>query len=128
MIVPTPEYRQAPRRSTEPGELFYWTLPAPDADRAKTFYTQLFGWSYGEPGEQGGLHVANRLPDGGLGGGREGTHPEVFFRVDDLDAAMARVVELGGTAEFAGEGDEGRHAMCTDDQGTTFGISEPADF
>ncbi|MEM7271772.1 MAG: VOC family protein [Actinomycetota bacterium] len=124
--VPADGYRQPARRSTEAGELFYWTLPAPDAVLAKTFYTDLFGWEFGDPGSAGGMHVENRLPDGGLGGGREGTGPELFFRVDDLDAAMAKVVELGGTAMAAGEGDEGRHAMCTDDQGVPFGISEPA--
>ena len=126
LSVPRTDYRQAARTSSEPGELFYWTLPAPDADASRAFYTELFGWEFGDPGEQGGMHVSNRLPDGGLGGGREGTDPELFFRVADLDAAMAKVVELGGTAEFAGEGDEGRHAMCTDDQGVPFGISEPA--
>lgn len=127
MIVPTPDYRQGQARSTKDGELFYWTLPAPDADRSKAFYSGLFGWRFGEAGSAGGMHVENKQPDGGLGGGREGTNPDLFFRVADLGAAMTRVAELGGTAEEAGEGPEGRHAMCTDDQGTTFGLSQPAD-
>ncbi len=127
MIVPTPDYRQGQARSTEAGELFYWTLPAPDAERSKAFYRQLFGWQYGEAGDAGGMHVENKQPDGGLGGGREGTNPDLFFRVTDLEAAMARVTELGGTAEAVGDGPEGRHAMCVDDQGTTFGLSQPAD-
>lgn len=126
LTVPTESYRQPARRSSEPGELFYWSLPAPEAAESKRFYGALLGWEFGDPGNQGGMHVENRLPDGGLGGGREGEHPELFFRVDDLDAAMARVRELGGTAELAGEGAEGRHAMCVDDQGVAFGISEPA--
>lgn len=126
ITVPRHDYRQPARTSTEAGELFYWTLPAPDADASRAFFGRLFGWEFGEPGTEGGMHVSNRLPDGGLGGGREGSDPELFFRVDDLDAAMAKVVELGGTAAFAGEGDEGRHAMCTDDQGVPFGLSQPA--
>ncbi len=126
LIVPRTDYRQPARSSSEPGELFYWTLPAPDADRARSFYHDLLGWEFGETGEQGGMHVANRLPDGGLGGGREGTAPELFFRVVDLDAAVDRVRELGGTAEMIGEGPEGRHARCTDDQGVPFGLSQPA--
>lgn len=125
--VPIPEYRQGQNRSTKPGELFYWTLPALDVDRSRAFYRELFGWEYGEPGDGGGIHVENKLPDGGLGGGRDGSHPDVFFRVADLDDAMATVDRLGGTATFAGEGPEGRHAMCTDDQGTSFGLSQPAD-
>ncbi len=124
--VPPPEYRQAARRSSANGELFYWSLPAPEAARSKAFFTELFGWEFGTPGDQGGMHIENRLPDGGLGGGREGAHPELFFRVGDLDEVMDRVRSLGGTAEFAGEGPEGRHAMCVDDQGVTFGVSEPS--
>lgn len=127
LTVPTEHYRQAARRSSEYGELFYWSLPAPLAGQSKEFYGELFGWEFGNPGNQGGMHVENRLPDGGLGGGREGSYPELFFRVEDLDVTVAKVVELGGNAEFAGEGDEGRHAVCVDDQGVTFGISEPSD-
>jgi predicted enzyme related to lactoylglutathione lyase len=70
--------------------------------------------------------VANVQPDGGIGAGRPGHAPDLFFRVADLDVAMARVIELGGTAQFLGAGDEGRHAMCTDDQDVVFGLSEPA--
>ncbi len=126
LTVPRTDYRQPARSSSQHGELFYWTLPAPDAEAATAFYADLLGWEFGEPGEQGGMHVSNRLPDGGLGGGREGTTPELFFRVDDLDEAVAKVRELGGEAEVVAEGDEGRHAMCTDDQGIPFGMSQPA--
>jgi predicted enzyme related to lactoylglutathione lyase len=125
--VPTAAYRQAARRSTESGELFYWSLPAPQAAQSKAFYQELFGWEFGNPGNQGGMHVENRLPDGGIGGGREGSHPELFFRVTDLDRAITTIRRLGGTAEPAGEGPEGRHAMCVDNQGVVFGLSEPSE-
>ena len=127
IIVPAAHYRQGQARSTAPGELFYWSLPAPDAERSKAFFQELFGWEYSEPGEAGGLHIENKLPDGGLGGGRDGTTADLFFRVADLDEAMAEVRRLGGSAEPAGEGPEGRHAMCVDDQGTPFGLSEPVE-
>jgi predicted enzyme related to lactoylglutathione lyase len=124
--VPIDEYRSPARSSSEPGELFYWTLPAPDPEASKAFYRELFGWEYSPPGEQGGIHITNRLPDGGLGGAREGTAPELYFRVADLEAAMEAVRAAGGTAEPIGEGSEGRHAICADDQGVPFGISQPA--
>ncbi|MGI9597657.1 MAG: VOC family protein [Acidimicrobiales bacterium] len=127
LSVPRLEYRQPARRSSEVGELFYWSLPAHHVSAAKAFYSELFGWEFGNPGDAGGTHIENRLPDGGIGGGREGTSPELFFRVADLEAAMDLVRELGGTAEPAGEGEEGRHAMCVDDQGVSFGISQPAE-
>lgn len=126
LTVPRGDYRQPARSSTDHGELFYWTLPAPDAQSAKFFYGQLLGWEFGEAGEQGGMHIANRLPDGGLGGGREGTSPQLFFRVDDLDQAVTTVRALGGEADIVAEDPEGRHAMCTDDQGVAFGLSQPA--
>jgi predicted enzyme related to lactoylglutathione lyase len=51
----------------------------------------------------------------------------LFFRVTDLDRAITTIRRLGGTAEPAGEGPEGRHAMCVDNQGVVFGLSEPSE-
>jgi uncharacterized protein len=71
---------------------------------------------------------------GGIHGGDAGASPCVFFRVDDLDAAVARVVELGGRldppeGEEQGGADEvarfGRFAWCRDDEGSGFGLHEP---
>ncbi len=124
LTVPT--YDTAPLPSTKPGELFYFSMPVADAARARTFFGSVLGWTFDGPGDQGGEHLANVQPDGGLGGGRPGHSPELYFRVADLDAAMATVVALGGTAEPLGAGPEGRHAMCSDDQGVAFGLSEPA--
>ena len=121
-----PTYDSAPVGSTKPGELFYFSMPVADGERARSFFGAVFGWTFDGAGEQGGQHVANSKPDGGLGIGRPGHVPELWFRVANLEDAMARVVELGGTAERAGDGPEGRHAGCTDDQGIFFGISEPS--
>jgi predicted enzyme related to lactoylglutathione lyase len=56
----------------------------------------------------------------------------VFFAVDDIDAAVARVKELGGTVdEVDVEGGEesqaqfGRFKLCRDDQGSPFGLHQP---
>jgi predicted enzyme related to lactoylglutathione lyase len=95
-------------------------------DSGWSAYRELFGWEYSPPGEQGGIHITNRLPDGGLGGGRQGTAAELFFRVRDLEASTEAVRAAGGTADPVGEGAEGRHAVCADDQGVPFGLSQPA--
>ncbi|WP_258044181.1 hypothetical protein [Streptomyces sp. SM11] len=65
-------------------------------------------------------------------GGDPGTVPYVFFRVDDLGAALAKVRELGGTVDEADlvEDDEsaarfGRFRLCHDDQGSSFGLHQP---
>ena len=61
-----------------------------------------------------------------------GPRPFVFFRVDDLDAAVAAVERLGGTVDaIPGAEDEastaifGEFRMCRDDQGSPFGLHRP---
>jgi len=108
-------------------------LGVADAERARTFYTGVFGWTM-EPGPSGVGFVidANGIP-GGLHPGDPGASPYVFFGVDDLDAALARVQELGGSTvemEVGGEDPEsaarfGRFKLCRDDQGSPFGLHEP---
>ncbi|MFV0137334.1 hypothetical protein ACLGIH_29775 [Streptomyces sp. HMX87] len=67
-------------------------------------------------------------------GGDPRASPHLFFRVDDLDAAVAKVRELGGSVEGIGEEDgqdagavtrSGRFTLCRDDQGSRFGLHEP---
>ncbi|MCU1455904.1 MAG: hypothetical protein JWN46_4050 [Acidimicrobiales bacterium] len=126
LSVPIPEYDTEPVSGSRPGELFYVSIPAADPERGRRFYAAVCGWEFGEPGSAGGMHVSNVVPDCGLGGGRSGDHPELWFRVADLDAAAAKVVELGGTVGDRSQGDEGRHLVCADDQGIAFNLSEPA--
>jgi predicted enzyme related to lactoylglutathione lyase len=62
----------------------------------------------------------------GIHDGDKASHFEVFFAVDDLDAALAKVVELGGkvTSDVHDNPDFGRWAECADDQGVRFGLRE----
>jgi predicted enzyme related to lactoylglutathione lyase len=46
----------------------------------------------------------------------------VYFEVDDLEAAVARVRELGGEAGEPQSTEVGHYSVCTDDQGVEFGI------
>ena len=69
-----------------PNELGYFTLPVKDLARAKRFYGELFGWKF----EEGG-HVANTKFPLGLSANGPAELPNVYFRVDDIDAAAARV-------------------------------------
>lgn len=106
--------------------LFYFSLPAPDLDRAKAFYGSVLGWRV-EGGSLGG-HVANVTPPGGLDPTATSTDTHtVYLTVFDLDAALARIRELGGSVEHTVEYDTGRMARCRDDQGTAFCLQEPSD-
>lgn len=107
------------------GEIVYFMLPVPDAERAQGFYGGLFGWQF-EPGSvPGGYQITNSTPPGGLFGGGEGSSAEVWFGVDDIDVALTRVRELGGEADDPEEIESGFMASCRDDQGTRFNLWAP---
>ena len=112
------------------GELSFIELGVEDAAKGRAFYEGLFGWTFESSGQGFGVEMPNVA--GGMHGGDRGASPYVFFRVDDIDAAQARVRELGGTVEEVDvEGDDesvarfGRFRLCRDDQGSPFGLHQP---
>jgi PhnB protein len=109
-------------------EVGYYTLTVPDVSRGRAFYGAVFGWEFGATADgQGGTyaHVENvRLPLG-LTGDRT-TGPKLYYRVQDIDAEVARVRAHGGAAGAISESRSGRGAECTDDQGVAFALWEPA--
>lgn len=114
------------------GELAFVEIGVDDVERGRAFYESLFGWRF-ETGPSGQGYAIS-LPNvaGGIHGGDKGAAPYLFFSVDDMDAAVARVQELGGTVDDVDvEGDErtvgqfGRFKLCRDDQGSRFGLHQP---
>lgn len=104
------------------GELVYFWIPVPDAERAQAFYGGLFGWEF-EPGPSpNGVNITNASPPAGIHGGDEASAPQVCFGVEDIDAAMAQVRELGGEAGEPQATSGGSYSMCSDDQGSSFCI------
>jgi predicted enzyme related to lactoylglutathione lyase len=114
------------------GEPSFFELGVGDAERGRAFYEALFGWEM-EPGPSGeGFTIATPAVPGGIHGNDPEASPYLFFRVDDIEAAAARVRELGGAVDEADiEGDEdsiarfGRFKLCRDDQGSPFGLHQP---
>ena len=114
------------------GELAFVEFGVEDVERGRVFYESLFGWKFENgPSDQG---FAVSLPNvgGGMHGSDRGAAPYTFFRVDDIDAAAAKVEELGGSVDDIDvEGDDesrarfGRFRLCKDDQGSTFGLHQP---
>ncbi len=105
--------------------LFYFTLPAPDLERSKQFYSRIFGWNVGG-GSLGG-HIPNVTPSGGLSPGAGTNDRTVYLTVDDIEQAASRVRQLGGVIEGDLTSYEtGKMIQCRDDQGTTFCLQEPA--
>jgi predicted enzyme related to lactoylglutathione lyase len=115
------------------GELTFFELGVDDVERGRAFYEGLFGWTF-ERGPSGkGWVISAPNVEGGMHGGDAGVSPYVFFAVDDIDAAVERVRELGGEiVDLHGGGEDedsiarfGRFRFCKDDQGSTFGLHQP---
>lgn len=105
------------------GDLFYFTLPVADLPRAQAFFGAVLGWQF-MTNENG--HVENiSAPPGGLNQTAD-VGARLWFVVDDIHAAVAKVREMGGTSDDPVLYDSGWSADCTDDQGTVFSLSVPA--
>ena len=106
------------------GKLLHFELPAKDSARASGFYSSLFGWQFQSYGDLD-YHLTRTADDqgGAVSGMDEGENAKIYFDVDDIDAALAKVGELGGRA-----GDKqpvpsmGWFAHCKDTEGTNFGL------
>jgi len=114
------------------GEVTFFELGVEDTERGRAFYEGLFGWRFqtGPSGE--GFTIGAGPVPGGMHGGDRGAAPYLFFRVDDMEAALERVRELGGVVEEmdVNGGQEsvdrwGRFKLCRDDQGSPFGLHQP---
>ena len=108
-----------------PGDLCYFVLPTADAERAKSFYGDLLGWRFAPGNVPSGYQIEGVTPPGGLFGGGDPSGAELYFAVEHLEAAMARVRELGGEADDPQPTSGGRFSTCRDDQGARFGLWAP---
>ena len=107
------------------GQPSYIELGVPDADAARRFYGGLLGWQ--PTGTAGPGSVTTSSLDIGIHDDDPEPGMLIFLDVDDLDASLVRIAELGG--EVLGpviEADGfGRYAICTDDQGVKFALRQP---
>jgi predicted enzyme related to lactoylglutathione lyase len=122
---------RASRADVQPpadGDIAFFSLHVPSADRARAFYGEVLGWQFGDPMEPGGFdRVVNlSLPagvwdgEGVPGVANPGVH--LVRHVANLEASIAKVRALGGTASEAEVTPYGSRARCTDDQGNGFAL------
>lgn len=109
-----------------PDQIVHTEIPADDIERARAFWEPLFGWSFQAfPGQfeyhmtrisdQAGAALTNMEP------GKKGLRS--YFDVDDINAGVARVRELGGEAnDPAPVPNMGWFATCRDPHGNEFGL------
>jgi predicted enzyme related to lactoylglutathione lyase len=118
--------------ANEPGSLAWNENMSRDFDANKAFYRAVFGYDYGDLSSDGFKYATAELdgrPVGGIGELDPNLPPEVpanwaaYFGVADVDAAVARAAELGGSVvRPAWNTPYGRMAVLADDQGAVFAI------
>ena len=124
-------------RSYAPNAFSWGELNAKGIDKVTEFYTKVFGWGIKKTeGGDGSPPYAEWQQDGkSIGGAMDlNNFPEmsevpghwmIYFEVSDIDAATAKVRELGGRvqkepADYPG----GRFAIVADPTGPHFGLME----
>ncbi|MFC7379759.1 VOC family protein [Brevundimonas sp. GCM10030266] len=109
-------------------QLGYFTLDTLDIQKAKAFYGALFGWRFDDAASSATYaHVVDSDPPFGLTKvERVKDFSHLYFRVEDVDALCARVVELGGKAAIPSDSPSGRGVVVSDDQGVSFSLWKPA--
>ncbi|MCX2712163.1 VOC family protein [Mycolicibacterium sp. J2] len=110
---------------TGPGELSYITYEVPDSAGFKAFYAQVLNWTF-EPGRvQDGWGVLQTHPMAGVAGGAGSAQTVPMWTVADIDAAVARVREAGGSVvQEPSVQPYGKSALCIDNQGARFYLGE----
>lgn len=111
----------------------HFEIAGSDAEKTRSFYSQMFGWEYQSFGDDG-YGIVSPAGEGSIGGGVAGVPPQMepyvtfYVMVDDLDAALARAETLGGKTSLppTAIGEMGSIAMFNDLDGNLVGLFKPA--
>ncbi len=126
------------------GGVVHFELPADDQNRAREFYSSVFGWDFQvmpemeyslamtTPMDEQGRPAVSGSINGGLFRRGDLTAPVVTVDVDDIDEALAQIAARGGAVhrgkmEVPGSG---WNAYFTDTEGNIVGLwqnAAPAD-
>lgn len=120
-------------KGEEVGEFGWCELNTRDYEAAWTFYSTLFGWKHTSSMETPmGPYFMFEDPEGMTRGGMSNAANQMnmpahwlhYVRVDDIDAAMARIIKLGGKVPDGAMDVPGgdKVAQCVDPQGAVFAI------
>lgn len=122
------------------GRVVHFEVPFDDPERARTFYGEVFGWSFvegpskhhisvqpGPVGEDGRPQERGAINGGLLRRESPSDRPMLTLEVDDLDAAMQRLEQHGGQVVMPPQQvvGFGRTAYFKDTEGNLMGLWEP---
>ena len=110
----------------------WFEIPADNPERAKAFYSNLFGWKINPfPGGGDYWHIdtggADDTPDGALKKRKHPQEPVVnYVSVDSADRFADKIVKLGGKISMAKTAvpQMGYFAICRDSENNEFAIWE----
>lgn len=121
--------------ANEPGAFTWNENMSRDWEAAKAFYGSVFGWGFNDMSAEGFSYATFTVDGrdvGGVGALPDEVPEEVpanwgtYFAVDDADAAVQKVRDLGGQVlQEPFDTPFGRMARVTDDQGAVFSIAGP---
>jgi uncharacterized protein len=118
---------------SEPGALSWNELNTRDPEAAKSFYGDVFGWTFEEKEYERGSYTIISVDDEGIGGVSDRVPAEapahwlVYFAVEDADATVETAKQRGGEIP-AGPFDiaeVGRIAVIKDPWGAFFAVIQP---
>jgi predicted enzyme related to lactoylglutathione lyase len=105
--------------------IVHFELPSADVDRAKGFWSGVFGWTFGGMTEPFAyLMTEGEEPVGAIYQADEaGTGPIVYMATDDIDATIAKVRDAGGSADDKQPIPQTDwFARCKDTEGNAFSL------
>jgi predicted enzyme related to lactoylglutathione lyase len=120
------------KSSRTPASIVWFEIPAQNLERARSFYSQMFGWNINAfPGMGDYLHIdtggADASPDGALMNRRHpGETITNYIMVDSVNEAVTKVQLLGGKVckTKTAVSQMGYYAVCQDTEGNTFAVWE----
>jgi predicted enzyme related to lactoylglutathione lyase len=123
------------------GRVVHFEIPFDEGDRARSFYSEAFGWTIteipdlhysivqtGPAGDDGFPSEAGYINGGMLRRESPTDRPVVTVDVDDIDATLARIEELGGKTVVGRQdvGGMGWAAYFKDVEGNLMGLWQAA--
>lgn len=112
------------------GDITHIDIPVDDMERAKAFYSRLFGWEISEvPGFEGYpmWQAPNRISGGGLAPrSAEFTQPRSYVEVDSIDETIAAARDAGATVLMEKDPIDATSwwAVISDPDGNSIGLYE----
>ncbi len=109
------------------GKIVHFEVPAADADRASSFYNGVFGFGIGgSMSEEFDYRMFQSAEDQGgaiMPSDKAGSGLIVYLDTADIDASVAKVRELGGSADDKQPvPTHGWFATCKDTEGNDFSL------